>query len=120
MAQAADHGNRLVVGLNTDASVKRQGKGDNRPVNNEDSRATVLAGLHYIDAIILFDDDTPYELIKAIQPDALAKGGDYDPEEKNPNSPKYIVGSDIVENVFTIDLVPGHSTTATIEKMQTN
>jgi rfaE bifunctional protein nucleotidyltransferase chain/domain len=120
LAQASDKGNRLVVGLNTDASVKQQGKGDNRPINDEESRAIVLAGLHHVDAIILFDGDTPYELIKAIQPDALAKGGDYDPEETNPESPKYIVGSDLVKNVFTIDLVPGHSTTGTIKKMQTN
>ena len=120
LAMAANEGNRLVVGLNSDASVKRQGKGDNRPINDESSRAMVLAGLHFVDAVILFDEDTPYELIKTLQPDALAKGGDYNPEEQNPESPQYIVGSDIVKHVFTIDLVPGHSTTGTIEKMQSN
>ena len=76
LSKAADRGDVLVVGLNTDASVKRL-KGEGRPVNNEESRALVLASLSFVDAVVLFDEDTPYELIKAVRPDVLVKGADY-------------------------------------------
>ncbi len=113
LCHARDLGDKLVLGLNTDASVKRQGKSPERPVNNEETRATILAGLECIDAIVLFDEDTPYDLIKFVQPDILVKGNDYKAEE--------IVGYDIVSakggRVITIPLVQGYSTTKLIEKL---
>lgn len=113
LAQAADLGDVLVVGLNTDASVKRL-KGESRPVNDEQSRALLLSALQFVDAVVLFDDDTPYELIKQVQPDVLVKGNDYKPEE--------IVGYDIVTakggKVLTINLVEGFSTTNIIKRMK--
>lgn len=122
LAQAAEHGNRLIIGLNTDASVKRQGKGDNRPINDEEARATVLAALSVVDLIVFFDDDTPLELIRELQPNVLAKGADYDPEETDARTKKYIVGSDLVRanggEVVAIPLVDGFSTTGIIGKMK--
>lgn len=120
LAKAADLGQRLVVGLNTDASVKRQNKGDNRPVNDESARETVLASLACVDLVVRFDEDTPYELISALKPDILVKGADYDPGEKDPSAKKYIVGSDLVRKsggeVRVIDLEEGFSTTSIIRK----
>lgn len=113
LSKARDLGNFLVVGLNTDSSVKRLNKGPERPINNEKARATVLGALECVDAIILFDEDTPYELIKLVQPDVLVKGSDYKPEE--------IAGYDIVKAkggvVKTIDLSQGFSTTNIIKKI---
>ncbi len=113
LCHARDLGDKLVLGLNTDASVKRLGKSPERPVNDEQTRATILAGLACIDALILFDEDTPYELIRFVQPDVLVKGNDYKAEE--------IVGYDIVSarggQVMTIPLVQGFSTTKLIEKL---
>ena len=112
LAQAADLGDKLIVGLNTDASVKRL-KGESRPVNDEKSRALLLSALQFVDAVVFFDEDTPYELIKQVQPDILVKGNDYKPEE--------IVGYDIVTakggKVLTIDLVEGFSTTNIIKRL---
>ena len=112
----------FILGLNTDNSVKRQGKADDRPINKEDDRAFLLAALGFIDAIVLFDGDTPYEIIKKIEPTIITKGGDYDPNETNKNSKKYIVGSDIVKSkggkVEMIEFVPGYSTTALINKIR--
>ncbi|MBS7357605.1 MAG: D-glycero-beta-D-manno-heptose 1-phosphate adenylyltransferase [Bacteroidales bacterium] len=111
LAKAADFGDEMLIGLNTDASVKRL-KGPSRPINDEYARAIVLAGLEFVNAVVLFDEDTPYNLIKAVQPDVLVKGSDYKPED--------IVGYDIVTakggRVETIDFVDGYSTTRTIEK----
>ncbi|MDX2359732.1 MAG: adenylyltransferase/cytidyltransferase family protein [Crocinitomicaceae bacterium] len=122
LSEAADRGNRMVVALNTDASVKRQGKGDDRPVNNEDARAIVIAGLSAVEMVVFFDDDTPLELIKRLNPDVLAKGADYDPDETDTSSKTYIVGSDFVKSnggeVVAIPLVEGFSTTAVIEKLR--
>ncbi len=122
LAQTAEHGNRLIIGLNTDASVKRQGKGDDRPVNDENARATVLAALSFVDLIVLFDDDTPLDLIRELKPNVLAKGADYDPEEMDSNSKKYIVGSDLVRanggEVIAIPLVDGFSTTEILAKLK--
>jgi D-beta-D-heptose 7-phosphate kinase/D-beta-D-heptose 1-phosphate adenosyltransferase len=102
---------RLVVGLNSDASVRRL-KGANRPVNDEESRARVLSGLSAVDAVVVFDEDTPEELIRALQPDLLVKGGDYTIET--------IVGADIVTarggTVHIVPLVDGQSTTAAIAR----
>lgn len=120
LAEAANLGNRLIVGLNTDLSVKQQGKGENRPINPEDARALVLASLGFVDAVVFFEGDTPIDLITALQPDVLVKGADYDPEETNPNVKTYIVGSAEVRKaggeVRVIDLVDGFSTTSILEK----
>lgn len=113
LTQARDLGGYMVVGLNTDNSVKKLNKAPNRPVNDEMARAKVLAALACIDAIILFDEETPYELIKLLQPDVIVKGNDYKPEE--------VVGHDIVKarggEVITIPLLEGYSTTALIKKL---
>lgn len=122
LAQAADLGNKLIVGLNTDASVKRQGKGEERPINPENARLQVLASLGFIDLVILFDDETPEQLIKELLPDVLVKGADYDPNEQDKTSKKYIVGSDIVRanhgTVAVINLVDGFSTTGIVNKLK--
>lgn len=106
LAKAKDLGDRLIIGVNTDSSVKRL-KGKNRPLQDENSRLHILAALHSVDAVVLFDDDTPYELIKKIQPDILVKGADYKIEN--------IVGYDIVTSrggsVKTIEFIEGYSTT---------
>ena len=113
LSQARDLGTKLVIGLNTDASVKRL-KGKNRPIINENYRALMLASLHFVDAVVLFDQDTPLELIERVQPDILIKGSDYKPED--------IVGYDVVTTkggvVKTISLVDGFSTTSLINKLK--
>ncbi len=113
LAQAKDVGQKLIIGLNTDASVKRLNKSPKRPINTEQSRALLLAALGFTDAIVLFDEETPYNLISAIQPDILVKGADYKPEE--------IVGYDIVKarggEIVTIQLTEGFSTTALLNKI---
>jgi D-beta-D-heptose 7-phosphate kinase/D-beta-D-heptose 1-phosphate adenosyltransferase len=112
-------GDILVVGVNTDTSVARL-KGPSRPVVPEDERAQVVAALRAVDRVSLFDEDTPLELIRAIRPDVLVKGGDYDAEATN--GPRYIVGSDVVRaaggEVRVIPLVTGQSTTGTIERIR--
>lgn len=122
LTQASDLGNRLVVGLNSDASVKRQGKSEERPINDQDARAVVLAGLSVVDLVVIFDEETPYELINSLQPDIVAKGSDYDADERDSSSKTYIVGSDIMDakggQVVAIPLVEGFSTTALIGKLQ--
>jgi len=103
-------GDILVVGLNSDKSINRI-KGEHRPIIDEVSRARLLAALQFVDYVVLFDEDTPIELIKSIKPDILAKGNDYDISN--------IVGAEIVLSnggkVKTIDLVPGYSTSRLIE-----
>lgn len=120
LAEAAALGNRLVVALNTDASVKRQGKGEDRPINPEDARGLVMASLGFVDAVVYFDADTPLDVINDLHPDVLVKGADYDPEETNPDAKTYIVGSKEVRSyggeVKVIDLVDGFSTTAILAK----
>ena len=112
LQQAATLGDILVVGVNSDASVRRL-KGPTRPVNNEQDRAEMLSALGFIDYVVIFDEDTPYELIKKIQPDVLVKGGDYKPEE--------VIGKDIVEarggRLELISFVEGKSTTNIIKKI---
>lgn len=121
LAQSADYAKRLVVGINSDDSVRRQGKGENRPVNLINSRSMVLAALGSIDLVVEFDGDTPIDLIRELQPDVLLKGADYDPNETDPSSKKYIVGSDIVKanggEVIAVPLVDGFSTTSIIKRM---
>jgi len=115
LSEARKLGDALVVGLNTDASVKVL-KGEGRPINSEADRASVLAALGFVDFITLFGEETPKELIDELIPDILVKGADYKPEE--------IVGYDTVTNnggkVMTIELVEGRSTTKTIERIKAN
>lgn len=122
LAQSADLGTRLVVGLNTDASVKRQGKGEERPVNPESARTLVMASLEFVDLVVLFDGDTPLNEIVALQPSVLVKGADYDALETDPAKKTYIVGSKEVREmggeIHTIDLVAGFSTTNIIRKLK--
>ena len=119
---AASLGDVLLVGLNDDASVRRLGKGNERPVVAQDDRAFVLAGLRSVTGVVLFGEDTPAAVISAIQPDVLVKGGDYDAESTNPEDPRYIAGSAEVKaaggRVLTIDMVPGKSTTALVAKLK--
>lgn len=107
LAKAADLGGMLIVGVNTDDSIRRI-KGHHRPITDENSRAIVLASLSFVSAVVLFDENTPYELIKHIQPDILVKGNDYIVTD--------IVGYDIVTakggQVVTIELTEGYSTSA--------
>ena len=113
LAKAADCGQRLIIGVNTDASVSKL-KGQNRPIQDEQSRLQILASLQCVDAVILFDEETPYELISLLQPDVLVKGSDYSPEN--------IVGYDVVTakggEVKTIDFIPGFSTSSIERKIK--
>lgn len=98
LAEAAMFGTKLIVGLNADASVQRL-KGNSRPVQDQNSRAILLASLFFVDAVVIFEQDTPLELIKHIQPDVLVKGGDYTPEN--------IIGADIVtQKGGTVQVIP--------------
>lgn len=113
LSKAADLGNIFIVGLNTDVSTKKI-KGDKRPIINETSRAAVIASLFFVDAVVLFDEETPCDLIKTISPDILVKGSDYKTEE--------IVGYDIVKakggKTVTADFLDGYSTSSLIEKIK--
>ena len=113
LAKTADLGNRLIIGLNSDSSVKLL-KGKNRPINTERARALLLAAIDFVDAIVLFPEETPKQLIAQIQPNILAKGGDYKITE--------IVGHHIVTQnggkVISIPLTEGFSSTLIIEKIQ--
>ncbi len=111
LAQAAQLGTKLIIGLNTDTSVSRI-KGPNRPINDQNSRAMVLGSLFFVDAIVFFDDDTPLNLIKQVMPNFLVKGADYKIED--------IVGYNEVTSsggqVVTISFVDGFSSTSIIKK----
>jgi len=113
LSKAADMGDVFIAGLNSDESIHRI-KGGNRPILDQKSRSMILASFSFITAVIIFDEDTPYDLIKMIQPDILVKGGDYQPDE--------IVGADIVMaksgRIQTIPLVEGYSTTAIENKIR--
>jgi rfaE bifunctional protein nucleotidyltransferase chain/domain len=108
LTEAKKLGDILVIGLNSDNSVSRIKPG--RPINPQKDRAEVLAALYMVDYVIVFEEDTPYELIRAVQPDVLVKGADWDL--------KNIVGADIVKEVRTIPFVEGVSTTGLIKKIQ--
>lgn len=116
LQEAAAMGDRLIVGLNSDDSVRRLGKASDRPFNDQDSRAKVIAALRLVDAVVIFDQDTPLELITAIVPDVLVKGGDWKTEQ--------IVGAEVVSahggEVRSLKLVDGFSTTALVEKVRRN
>lgn len=113
LSKAADLGDLLLIGLNTDASVSRL-KGPLRPIQDQESRAYTMAALSFIDYVIYFDEDTPYDLIKKVQPDILVKGADYKAED--------IVGFDVVMakggKVETIEFVPGYSTSSIEAKIK--
>lgn len=108
LKEAKTLGDVLIVGLNSDRSVSAIKPG--RPVNPQDQRAEVLASLEMVDYVILFDEETPYELIKLIQPDVLVKGGDWEKED--------IVGSDIAKETLSLPFIKGISTTGIIEKIK--
>jgi len=113
LSEAAKEGDVLVVGVNTDASTKRL-KGPERPINNENDRALMLASLSIVDAVTLFDEDTPYELITAIMPDVIVKGGDYTFEQM-------IGAKEVVANggrVVINPILQGYSTTGIIGKIR--
>src|SRR6202000_972161 len=113
MAKAAELGDKWIIGLNSDSSVKRI-KGDDRPVNDQNSRAALLAALFFVDAITIFDEDTPHNLISTLLPDILVKGADYAVEN--------IVGAkEVLANggeVKTITFVEGYSSTSIINKIK--
>ena len=106
---AKSYGDVLILGLNSDESVKTL-KGENRPINSEEDRAYILSALESVDFVTIFSDETPYELIKMVEPDVLVKGGDYEGKE--------VVGSDIAGEVKLVQFVDGRSTTKTIHKIQ--
>jgi rfaE bifunctional protein nucleotidyltransferase chain/domain len=108
LKEAKTLGDVLIVGLNSDRSVSSIKPG--RPVNPQDQRAEVLASLEMVDYVILFDEETPYDLIKLIQPDILVKGGDWKKED--------IVGSDIAKQTLSLPYITGISTTGIIEKIK--
>ena len=109
LEEAKSYGDVLILGLNSDASVRRL-KGENRPVNTEDDRAYILAALEAVDYVVKFEEDTPYELIKAVAPHILVKGGDY--------AGKEVVGQDIADELRLVEFVDGKSTTKIIERIQ--
>ncbi len=114
LESARTEGTALVVGVNSDASVRRLGKGADRPLAPQEARARVLASLAAVDCVVLFDEDTPQSLIEALAPDVLVKGADYARDA--------IVGADWVEarggRVVRVPLVPGFSTTSLVERLR--
>ncbi len=114
LTQAAQEADILIVGINSDSSVKRLNKGPERPINNQESRALLIASMIMVDAVVVFDEDTPYELILSIMPDVLVKGGDYRVEQ--------VVGHrEVLENggqVIINPIVEGYSTTSIVERIK--
>lgn len=121
LAEAASQGTKFIIGVNSDASVKTLAKGAARPIKDEESRAIILAAMQFVDAVIIFDDHTPVQLIEALKPSVLIKGGDYNPNESDASSKKYIVGRETVLNnggeVLVIPFLEGFSTTALERKI---
>lgn len=114
LAEARALGDLLIVGINADASVRRLQKGPDRPINPESERAEVIAALACVDAVVIFSEDTPHEIVSALQPDVLVKGADWAADA--------IVGRDVVEarggRVVRIALAPGYSTTTLLERLR--
>ena len=114
LEEARAQGVALIVGVNSDASVRRLGKGADRPLVPEGARARMLAGFTAVDCVVLFDEDTPLDLIRALEPDILVKGADYSREQ--------IVGADLVEarggRVVRVGLMPDQSTTRLVERLR--
>jgi len=109
LKKAKKYGDVLIVGLNTDDSVKRL-KGKDRPINPQNVRAEILDSIKYVDYVVLFNEDTPYKLITELRPDVVVKGKDYKPKE--------IVGWGIVPKVVRVDIVESFSTTGLIKKIK--
>lgn len=114
LAKAADMGDKLIIGLNSDASTSAL-KGSNRPITDEKSRSYIIAALSFVSAVVLFDESTPLQLISSIKPDVLVKGADYSIDQ--------IVGADVVlangGEVKTVEYISGYSTTAIESKIRT-
>lgn len=114
LTAARGHGDVLIVGVNADASVRRLSKGPDRPLNPEHERAEVLAALAVVDAVVIFEEDTPLEIVTALQPDVLVKGADWAADA--------IVGRDVVEarggKVVRIPLAEGYSTSAIVARLR--
>jgi D-beta-D-heptose 7-phosphate kinase / D-beta-D-heptose 1-phosphate adenosyltransferase len=111
LEEAKSYGDILILGLNADSSVRKL-KGPTRPINNQDDRAYILASLESVDYVVIFEEETPYELIKAIKPHTLVKGGDYEGKD--------VVGQDIANELKLVKFVDGKSTTNTIKRIQNN
>ena len=113
LSQAKDLGDRLIVGVNSDQSVARL-KGPGRPIKNENTRLHILATFSFVDTVVLFENDTPYELIKELMPDVLVKGGDWQPDQ--------IVGADLVAasggEIHSLPFIEGYSTTNFVNKIK--
>ena len=109
LRDAARLGDHLIVGLNSDASVKRL-KGVARPINSESSRAELMGALGFVDGVVVFEEDTPAELLSALRPNILVKGGDYKPED--------VIGREYVDKVMILPFKNGYSTTGIIEKIK--
>ena len=114
LSEARAQGDVLLVGVNSDASVRRLDKGPDRPLNPEHERAEVLSALGVVDAVVIFDEDTPHEIVAALQPDVLVKGADWAADA--------IVGRDVVESrggkVVRIELAAGYSTSAIVDRLR--
>ena len=109
LKEAANLGDHLIVALNSDASVRRL-KGESRPINNEIDRALLMNSLGFVDGVVLFQEDTPAEILSKLRPNILVKGGDYKPED--------VIGKEFVEEVQILPFQDGYSTTGIIEKIQ--
>tara|TARA_B100001173_G_scaffold312401_1_gene333438 strand:- start:2589 stop:4013 length:1425 start_codon:yes stop_codon:yes gene_type:complete len=109
LEKAKSFGDVLILGLNSDESIKKL-KGDDRPINTQIDRAYILASLEVVDYLVIFDNETPYELIKLIKPDVLVKGSDY--------KGKKVIGADIVKDLRLVDFIPGKSTSSTIKRIR--
>ena len=122
LEQAALEGDKLIVAINSDASVRRLGKGEDRPINSDLDRGRLLMGLGCVDAVVIFDEDTPAEAIAKIHPDVLVKGGDYSADCLDPNDSRYIVGSQEIRarggEVKVIPILAGKSTTRLLERIR--
>jgi len=105
----------LIVGLNSDKSIKKL-KGKDRPINNQNDRKYLLESIKWVDEVIIFGEQTPYNLIKKVKPDVIVKGGDYDGSVTDKNDPKYVVGSDLA-TVKIFNTIAGYSTTNTLARM---
>lgn len=114
ISQAAQEGDILIIGVNSDASVKRLNKGPERPINDQDSRALLLASILLVDAVVIFEEDTPYEVITTLLPDVLVKGGDYTVEQVVGHQEVLANGGQVIIN----PIVEGFSTTSLIAKMR--
>ena len=119
--EAAQQGTRFIIGLNADSSVKTLAKGPARPIKDQKSRAVILAAMQFVDAVVIFNESTPLHLIEMLKPNVLVKGGDYNPNESDPNNKQYIVGRETVNaNNGAVKVIPfleGFSTTSLEQKI---